>query len=58
LNYKDYLVVNPNFFRPTDIHFGAADPSKANNLLDWRAQVKIETVIENMCIAARDLIQA
>lgn len=58
LNYKDHLVVNPNFFRPTDIHFGASDPSKASNLLDWRAQVKIETTIENMCMAARDLIQA
>lgn len=56
LNYKDYLVVNPSFFRPTDIHIGSADPSKANDLLDWRAQVKIETTIENMCIAARDLV--
>lgn len=58
LNYKDYLVVNSSFFRPTDIHIGSADPSKANNLLDWRAQVKIETTIENMCIAARDIVQA
>ncbi len=57
LNYKDYLVVNPSFFRPTDIHIGSADPSKANDLLDWRAQVKIETTIENMCIATRDLVQ-
>lgn len=58
LDYKDHLVVNPNFFRPTDIHFGASDPSRANDLLGWRAQVKIEAVIENMCMAARDLIQA
>lgn len=57
LDYKDHLVVNPNFFRPTDIHFGASDPSKANDLLGWRAQVKIETTIENMCMAARSLIQ-
>lgn len=54
LNYKDCLVVNPNFYRPTDISIGLADPSKANDLLDWRAQVNIETVIENMCIAARN----
>lgn len=54
LNYKDYLVVNKNFYRPTDIHTGSANPSKAHDLLDWRAQVKIETVIENMCIAARN----
>ena len=58
LDYKDHLVVNPNFFRPTDIHFGASDPSKASNLLGWRAQVKIETTIENMCMAARNFIQA
>lgn len=57
LNYRDHLVVNPNFFRPTDINFGAADPSRANDALDWRAQVKIETVIENMCVAARKLLQ-
>lgn len=58
LNYKDYLVVNPNFYRPTDIHIGSGDPSKANELLDWRAQVNIETVIENMCVAAKNTIQA
>ena len=56
LNYKDYLVVNPSFFRPTDIHIGSANPSKAGELLGWRAQVKVETVIENMCIAAKDAI--
>jgi GDPmannose 4,6-dehydratase len=53
LTYKDYLVTNPNFYRPTDIHIGSADTSKANDLLDWRAQVTIESVIENMCIAAK-----
>ena len=58
LNYKDYLVVNSNLYRPTDIHIGSANPSKANDLLDWRAQVKVETVIENMCIAARNIIHA
>ena len=53
LNYKDYLVVNTNFYRPTDIDIGSANPSKANDLLDWRAKVTIESVIENMCIAAK-----
>lgn len=53
LNYKDYLVVNTNFYRPTDIDIGSANPSKANDLLDWRAKVTIESVIENMCISAK-----
>ncbi len=58
LNYKEYLVINSNLYRPTDIHIGSANPSKANELLDWRAQVKVETVIENMCISTKNIIHA
>lgn len=56
LNYRDYLLSNPTFFRPTDIQIGSANPAKANELLGWRAQVKVEGVIENMCIASKDTI--
>jgi len=56
LNYKDYLVINQNFYRPTDIHIGSADTSKAYDILDWRAQVNVETLIKNMCIAAKNTI--
>lgn len=58
LNYKDYLVVNSNLYRPTDIHIGSANPSKANELLGWRAQVKVEGVIDSMCDAARKIVNA
>jgi GDPmannose 4,6-dehydratase len=57
LNYKNYLVINPNFYRPTEIHIGLADTSKSNDLLDWRAQVNVETLIKNMCLAAKNTIQ-
>jgi GDPmannose 4,6-dehydratase len=56
LNYKDYLVVNSNFYRPTDIRIGSANPSKANEVLNWRAQVNVEGVIEKMCNAAKDMV--
>ncbi len=58
LNYKDYLIANSNFYRPTDIRIGSANPAKANELLNWRAQVDVEGVIEKMCIAAKDMIHA
>lgn len=58
LNYKDFLVVNPDLLRPTDIHMGTADPSKANELLGWRAKVQVEGVIENMCNAAKNAISS
>lgn len=53
LNYRDYLVVNPDLYRPSDIRTGSANPSKANNLLGWKARVEVEDVIEKMCIAAK-----
>jgi GDPmannose 4,6-dehydratase len=52
LNFKDYLVINSNLYRPTDIHIGSANPAKAKELLGWRAEVKVESIIEKMCIAA------
>ena len=53
LNYKDYLSVNTSLYRPTDIHIGSANPSKANKLLGWQAQVRVEEVIDNMCNALK-----
>ena len=58
LNYRDCLVVNSNFYRPTDIRVGSANPAKALEVLDWRAQIAVETVIENMCIAASNIMHA
>lgn len=54
LNYKDYLVTNPDFYRPSDIRAGSANPSKAKTLLGWRAQTEVEGVIQNMCMAAKN----
>jgi GDPmannose 4,6-dehydratase len=54
LNYRDYLVINPDLYRPSDIRIGSANPYKANNLLRWKAQVEVEGVIERMCLAANN----
>jgi GDPmannose 4,6-dehydratase len=54
LNYRDYLVINPDLYRPSDIRIGSANPYKANNLLKWKVQVEVEGVIEKMCLAAND----
>jgi GDPmannose 4,6-dehydratase len=53
LNYRDYLEINPEFYRPSDIHIGMADPSKAGELLGWHATIDAKGVIERMCQAAK-----
>jgi len=46
LNWKDHVILNASFLRPTDILEGYADPSKARNILGWEAQFKVEEVIK------------
>ncbi len=48
LSYKDFLVVNEDLFRPTDIIVSKADPSKAKNILKWQATTSVDGVIKNM----------
>lgn len=53
LDYRDYLVTDPELYRPSDISVGSANPSKANLMLQWKARTEVEGVIEKMCLAAR-----
>lgn len=53
LDYLDYLQSNPELYRPSDIHIGRADPSKAAELLGWHAATDVKGVIEKMCLTAK-----
>ena len=46
LNWKDHVILNESYLRPTDILEGYANPSKAKNILGWEAQFKVEEVIK------------
>ena len=39
LNYEDYLVIDPRFYRPAEVEFLVADPSKAREKLGWEPKV-------------------
>ena len=52
LNWKDHVKVNVSLFRPSDINQSSANPSKAKRILDWEAQVDLESVIDRMCETA------
>ncbi len=56
LDYKNYLVVNSNLYRPTDIRIGSANPEKSKNILNWQAQTNVEGVIEKMCTTAKNML--
>ncbi len=51
LDYKNYLMVNKSFYRPTDINISSANPACAKELLGWQASVDVTGVVERMCQA-------
>jgi GDPmannose 4,6-dehydratase len=48
LNWQDHVVQDAQMFRPTDILYSSADPTKAAEILDWTAQTLIPEIIEKM----------
>ncbi len=52
LDWKKYVREDPTLLRPSDIRFGAADPSLARERLGWSAQISLEQVVTYMCQAA------
>ena len=49
LDWKDHVLQDSKFFRPSELKISRADPSKAMKLLNWKATKNIEEVIALMC---------
>ena len=45
LNYEDYVVIDPKFYRPAEVELLRGDPSKANKKLGWKAETSLEELI-------------
>jgi len=39
LDYRDYVEIDPRYFRPTEVDYLLGDPRKANKVLDWEPKV-------------------
>lgn len=48
LDWKDHVVVDAEFLRPTDLLVSRADPSKAERQLGWKARYKVADVVKGM----------
>ena len=47
-NWKDYIEIDPRYFRPTEVENLVADASKAKNKLGWEAKTKFHNLIKIM----------
>ena len=48
LNYKDYVVIDNQFVRPSEIHLLIGDPSKAQQQLGWEPKLSFEDLVHEM----------
>jgi GDPmannose 4,6-dehydratase len=48
LNYQDYVIQDPRFYRPAEVDLLISDPSKAKNELGWVAKTSFKNLVEMM----------
>jgi GDPmannose 4,6-dehydratase len=58
LDWRQYVVVDPRFFRPAEVDHLRADPSKARRLLRWEPEVAFPELVRMMVEADLERLQA
>src|SRR5438552_5142849 len=48
LNWRNYVVIDPQFYRPAEVDLLLADPSKARQRLRWQPEVAFEKLVTMM----------
>jgi GDPmannose 4,6-dehydratase len=57
LNYEDYVVTDPQFYRPAEVHLLLGDATKAKEKLGWVPTIKFEELVEMMVKHDLDLLK-
>ena len=58
LDYRDYVVQDPQFYRPFETRQLIADNSKASKKLGWHPKMKFEELVQLMVDADLDTLQS
>lgn len=48
LDYKDYVIIDPKFYRPAEVNLLQADPMKAREVLGWSPKISFGDLIKEM----------
>ncbi len=48
LNYEDYVVIDPAFYRPAEVEVLLGNPAKAQRELGWKAETPLEDLMAMM----------
>ena len=56
MDWNDYVRIDPRYFRPTEVDYLLADPSKARNVFGWEPRVFFKDLVRIMVDADLELI--
>ncbi len=48
MNYNDYVVIDPKFYRPCEVEYLLGDSSKARSVLGWVNKISFNELIQDM----------
>jgi GDPmannose 4,6-dehydratase len=48
LDWEDYVISDPEFYRPAEVDLLVSDPAKARHALGWEPDVSFEELIQMM----------
>ena len=55
LDYQQYVVIDPRYFRPTEVDVLLGDSSKAKTVLGWKPRVGFDQLIDMMIAADMEM---
>jgi GDPmannose 4,6-dehydratase len=55
LNYKDYVEIDPRYYRPAEVDLLLGDPTKAKTKLGWTPRVTFDELVDMMVDADMEL---
>lgn len=58
LNYEDYVVIDPKFYRPAEVDLLLGDPTKAKRELGWEPETSLEELMSMMLDADLKRVRA
>ena len=56
LNYEDYVVQDPRFYRPAEVDLLVGNPQRAREQMGWQPKVSFEGLVEMMVDADLQLL--
>jgi GDPmannose 4,6-dehydratase len=48
MDWREYVQIDPRYYRPTEVDYLLADPSRARNILGWEARVRFKDLVRIM----------